>query len=168
MEEKNRRERLDLEQDLAITRAAWRFERAGWIGLGVVLAAAVAGLLGPGPLSEAATGSPGSVVRVEYQRFAHFETEAVLGIEVRPPARDGEFGVWLSSDYLRQVEIRGMTPPPVSARIGPDRVVYRYEAGGDGPLAVRFEILYRKIGRLRGSAGLDGGPAVEFAHWVYP
>ena len=166
MEQKNRHERLELNQDLKVTRATWKVERLGWIGLGAALAAALLGLLGPGPLSEASTG-PGAIL-VRYQRFAHFEAEAELDVEVRPTAPGAEMGIWLSSEYLRDMEIRGVTPPPARTRVERDRAVYFYEVAGDGPLTIRFDIVYRKIGRLKGTAGILGGAEAEFAHWIYP
>ena len=168
MEDKNRHERLELNQDLKVTRRTWRFERIGWIGLGAFVAAALAGLLGPGPLSEASAGEPGGPLQVHYERFAHFEAESDLRIDVRPPAGRSEVEVWLASDYLGSLDVRGVTPPPVGTRLEKGRVVYRFASAGEGPLEVRFDILYRRIGRLSGEAGLVGGASAVFAHWVYP
>ena len=124
MGEKNRRPALELDQDLSVTRASWRFERIGWIGLVLFVAGALLGVLGPGPLSDARAGEADAPVRVDYERFAHFESEAELGIQVRPPA-SGPFELWMSSDYLRHLEVRGVTPPPMATRVEPDRLVYR-------------------------------------------
>lgn len=168
MEEKNRRERLELNQDLRTTRATWRAERIGWIALAAFLAAALLGLLGPGPLSSAATADPGSPFRVLYDRFGHLESESRLELELQAPGGRGPVGVWLSSDYLAGVEVRGVTPPPDSTRLEPGRVVYVYEAGGEGTRTVRIDLLYLRIGRIRGEAGLAGGPSAGFSHWVYP
>ena len=168
MEERNRRERLEFNQDLRTTRATWRAERIGWAALALFLAAALLGFLGSGPLSEAATADAGSPFRVLYERFAHLEAEAELTLEFQPPSGGGEAEVWLSSDYLQGVEVRGVTPPPASTRLEPGRVVYRFASAGEGTRAVHFAILYLRFGRIAGEAGRVGGPSSGFSHWVYP
>lgn len=168
MEQKNRHERLELDQDLSLTRKTWVFERIGWVGLGALLTAALLGLLGPGPLSSSVAGEPGASVRVEYQRFAHFESEADLRLELRPATADPFLELWVSSAYLRGIEVRGVTPAPAETRLEGDRLVYRYPRAGEGPMSVRFDILYRSLGRLEGQAGVVGGSSAAFSHWIYP
>jgi hypothetical protein len=47
---------LELDQDLAFERRTWTVERVAWVAMGLMGIAALAGLLGPGPLSKPPIG----------------------------------------------------------------------------------------------------------------
>ena len=59
---RERREAADLaiREDMRHQRLEWAVERVGWAAVALVLVAALAGLLGHGPLSRATAGEPGS------------------------------------------------------------------------------------------------------------
>ena len=43
---------LELDEDPAFLRAQWRAERIGWLGIGLIILAALLALLGRGPLGQ--------------------------------------------------------------------------------------------------------------------
>jgi len=77
---------LDINQDLAFQRRSWSLQRIGWGLIALVLIAALLGLFGHGPLSEATTDDPSLPIRLAYERFGRFGSPLVLRIRVEPAA----------------------------------------------------------------------------------
>lgn len=73
---------LDIDQDLKQQQAEWALERVGWVLWTMAISAALAGLLGPGPLSSATAGEEGSPLRVEYRRFDRHEAETLMRVQL--------------------------------------------------------------------------------------
>src|SRR4051794_40698086 len=97
---------LEIEQDLAYQRREWAFERVGWLLLGLLLLAALVGLLGRGPLSNTTAGDPGGPLRVEYQRFLRHRSTSTLRVHLGPnAARGNEAHLWLDREYLEGMEV---------------------------------------------------------------
>jgi hypothetical protein len=67
---------LDVEQDMPFIRKEWAAERIAWVVFLLLFLAALAGLLGTGPLSHT-TASSGAM-EVEYYRFVHRNTGTEL------------------------------------------------------------------------------------------
>lgn len=65
---------LDIAQDLEHQRREWVIERIGWAIMALILLAALAGLLGSGPLSNARIDHPGSHLSAEYNRFERYQS----------------------------------------------------------------------------------------------
>lgn len=49
---------LEIEEDLRLQHRLWTAERVGWLMVGVLVLAALAGLFGTGPLSLSSVASP--------------------------------------------------------------------------------------------------------------
>ena len=60
---------LELHQDPRFTRRIAAIQRAGWVVMGLVIAAALLGLFGAGPLSRATAEAADGTLRLEYDRF---------------------------------------------------------------------------------------------------
>ena len=75
---------LEIEQDLGFEERAWRVQRVSWFIMFLVIALALIGLFGTGPLSSARTGSSGDEFSANYERFArHLGNESVV-FQIRP------------------------------------------------------------------------------------
>jgi hypothetical protein len=111
--------------------------------------------------------TPDGTLRVVHQRFGHYDAEARLEVEVHSSGKEPA-ELWISSDYLRSVEVRGITPPPSATRLEGDGVVYRFDGAGPGPKVALFDILHTRLGRVTGRVRQGGGPVLEFHHWIYP
>lgn len=72
---------LDMPEGEGVSRAEDWFHRAGWTLLALILLAALAGLLGPGPLSSR-TACAGPAFCVEYERFIRNHAPAELRIRL--------------------------------------------------------------------------------------
>ena len=161
---------LELEQDLAFQQWSWRVQRVGWSAMLAVVLAALAGLLGNGPLSSATAGPAGGPLRVEYQRLARHGAPTTLQFHLAPGAApDGTARVWLDSAYLRGATVEGVFPEPESVRAGPDRMEYVFALARPGaPATITFQLQYESKWRQRGRAGLGDHALVPFAPFVYP
>lgn len=161
---------LEIDQDVAFAQRSWRVQRAGWVGLGVVLVLALAGLLGGGPLSRREARLPG-LLRVEYQRFARYEAPQTLTVRLEPAATRGpEVRLWVDRRYLDDAQVATITPPPSRVEAAGDRLVHVFPVARPGdPLTIRFALQSEQIGPIAGRVGLEGAAAVApFRQFVYP
>jgi hypothetical protein len=161
---------LEIHQDLPHERLEWRIERIGWVAMALVLLAALGGLLGPGPLSSATAGDTGSPLRVEYNRFARSQAPAILRVHLGPgAAHDGKARLWLSREYVENIELHHIDPEPESVEAAHDRLIYTFNLPDPSrPTAVTFHLEANAFGRMPVSVGLDSGPQLHLRQFVYP
>jgi hypothetical protein len=135
-----RRGDLQIGEDVDFLRRAWRVQRVGWALLVLILLAALLGLTGTGPLSQATAGSEGGPVRV-----------------------------WFDRQYLHKVEVTGVVPEPESVEVSPDRVTYVFLAAeGGGPVELAFDLKPMRFGSWSGRMGAGDAEPVHLRHFVYP
>lgn len=161
---------MQLHQDMAHQRREWRVQRIAWAVMALVLLAALAGLLGPGPLSRSVANAADGALRVEYNRFERLQSPSELRIRLpADAARTGTVRLRLNREFVGNVEIRDVLPEPESSSADADGFVYELDTGGSGgpvTVAVRYE--YRTFGSTPVRVAIDAGPAVSFDQWVYP
>ena len=154
--------RLQLDQDLAFQRANWRFERIGWGVMAVLVLAALLGLFGKGPLSDATARTDNAALN--YQRFSHWESPDRLTFHIRAP---GEQTVLrLSRAYLERVRVEEITPAPVSTRALSEWIEFKFHTGGES--TITFHIQPQTFGLQRAQYVVDNGARVAFWQFVYP
>jgi hypothetical protein len=161
---------LDIGQDIVFQRREWSAQRIGWALMALLSLAALAGLLGPGPLSRAIAGDEGGSLWLEYSRFERLQDPTSLKLNIGPlRSADGTARVWVSRDYLQKVQVEQVTPPPESVEAGPDRLTYVFRvAPADQPTAIVFHINHQTVGKLTSQIGLESGPELSFGQFVYP
>ncbi len=150
---------IDLTDDPVFLRRSWAVERIGWAVLGLILAAAVLGLLGPGLLPRARVEGP---LTAEFDRFARWENDGVLRVRLPP----GERSLWIENRYLNDVEIRRVWPDPAGVSARPGWTVLTFEATGE--VDVLLEIAHRRFGPAGGRLGTSADRAVAIRQFVYP
>jgi len=159
---------LEIDDDVPFQRRMWALQRVGCVALWLVVAAAALGMLGSGPLSGVTAGD--DRLLVEYNRFWAREKPATLHINftAAPDAR-GVVQVWLSTEFVRHVEIESMSPAPESVQLGQDRLTCVFQLShGQGSKQISVHYRPQEAGWLRGRVGLVGGPEVSFRQWIYP
>jgi hypothetical protein len=161
---------LQLKQDMAHQRREWRVQRIGWAVMALLLLAALAGLLGPGPLSRTVVNGADSRLRVEYDRFAHTQAPGELLIELPADiAKAGTVRLRLNREFVESVEIMGVVPEPASSTIDGNGLVYELATRASArPVTVAVQYEYRVFGSTPVRVAIEGGPAVSFDQWVYP
>lgn len=160
-----------IEEDLRFQIRSWRIQRAGWVLGLLLLAAALVGLFGNGPLSTATARSADGGIEVTYDRLARHGSPTQLKVDVRQPlAGDGPVVVWLARDFLDGIEIEAIIPEPNRVVDSDARTGYEFEVedvGGDG-LNVTFFVRYDQIFIRHGEVGVGSGQPVPFDMLVYP
>jgi hypothetical protein len=161
---------LDIDEDFEFERKEWHRQRIALVFLSLVLAAALAGLIGSGPLSHAIAGEPGGVLWVEYERFARLSALQELRVHVRPgPSDDGLVVLWLRRDFVERHQVPRVTPPPVAVDARTDRFEYTFRApDSHATIAVTFDLEAADWGVATAEIGIAGGPTVSFRQLVYP
>lgn len=156
-------------EDGGFQRAMWVVERVGWGILAAVLAAAAAGLFGPGLLGPVEEAAADGAWRVEYPRFARAQSPFTLRVRVEPAAAAGErLRVWFSEGYFDRFSVAGVVPEPESVEVGGGRVTYAFARSGGGGAGVRLVLESAAGGRARGEIGVGDGPPVSVRQFFYP
>jgi hypothetical protein len=159
---------LQIEQHDAFQRREWRAQRIGWAVMAAVVVAALAGLLGPGPLSwTTATGNDGDVA-LEYQRFTHLEADDVLTVHISGDAVTSDsIDVEIAHAWLEAVDVRGISPEPmeqVATKFGM-RLTVATQPGAGVSLDIAFRA--RDVGPTDAGVRFQGD-VVPFRQLVYP
>lgn len=163
---------LQIQEDIAFQRRSWQVQRVAWGLMALMLLAGLLGVFGSGPLSHATAAVPG-LVRVEYQRFARYDTPDTLTIHLEPGATAGpQVRVGIDRQYLDHSKIDSVLPPPRRVHAAGDRLVYEFDVAEPGrPLMIAFLLEPQQIGRLLGRVTLEREAAmdtVSFTQLVYP
>jgi hypothetical protein len=162
---------FQIEQDPSFHRRAWTMQRIGWAVMALILVAAVLGLLGSGPLSEATADVPG-VMRIEYPRFAQYQTPGRLTVHLEPGAITGSsVSLGIDRRYLDRWKIDSVVPPPRRVHQADERLVYEFEvAGPERALTLVLYLEPQEVGVMTGRVVLEGEPGASavFRQVVYP
>jgi hypothetical protein len=130
--------------------------------MALLIAAALLGLFGTGPLSRTTAGDEAGPLWLEYERFARLLAPAPLSVHVGPGAeRGGIIRVWIDRRYLDSVELQEVTPQPDSTAVGAERLIFSFrQAEDEGAAVITFNMRPSRFGSLPGRVGLIGGPAL--------
>ncbi|HEX7054324.1 MAG TPA: hypothetical protein VF211_10390 [Burkholderiales bacterium] len=158
---------LQVAEDIRFQRREWLAERLGWVVMTAAVFAALAGLVGDGPASNAVAASPGGRLAVEYQRFAHRQAPTELRVRYgEGSAQQGRIRLALDSQYVGKLKIERVQPEPEKIELAGGRYVYVFPAG-DGPGQVTFVVQMEAFGRVAGGVAL-GEERVALSQIVYP
>lgn len=154
--------------DMETQRRLWRFQRAGWIAMSLVLILALAGLFGTGPLSRTTRTADAGAVSVEYDRFIRYDSPTRLRVHA-PLETDTTVRVFLSQEYLDRVLVTNVTPHPDAVTVQSDGAVYRFHATTSGrAITVIFDIKSDTIGPLSGTIGIPERSLMTIQQFSYP
>ena len=130
-----RRNGLEVAEDLRFQQRDWIVQRAGWALMALAIFAAVAGLFGAGPLSSAQLAPPGSLLWIEYERFARSRSPSTLRVHfARDAVQKGQVRFWIDRAYLDEMKPERILPEPQKVEVGGDRLLYEFPVGpGGGP-----------------------------------
>lgn len=153
---------VEIDNDVIFQRRVWTAQRLGWLIVGVVIAASLAGLFGTGPLSGASAEMAG--LRLEYERFGRLRQSTKLKFLVSSAQHEPQIA--LGRDYLDSVLVQTITPQPVRTEVDGQWLVYRF--AGAPPVSVTFTLNPEEFGGLRGTLRTPSGEIISFHQFIYP
>ena len=160
---------LEVNQDLKHQRLEWKVERAGWIVMALFILAALAGLLGRGPLSDSVAGERGSRLWAEYQRFARYQAPAIIRVHLTPgDSPEGKVRLRLNRDFIERIELRLVDPEPEIVAADAGGMVYTFLLAAGQPTTVTYHLEANAFGSLPVSLAVEGGDALSFRQFIYP
>jgi hypothetical protein len=160
-------ERADLELVPKPNPAGWRRERIGWALLAALIAAALIGVFGAGPLSR--TSVSAGEVYLDYDRFVR--TSAATALQVTLPTAANEAGeaiVTLDHDYLDRIRLDNVLPEPKRTIARPGTVEFVFATASDGrPVVAWFHLTLETPGLARARL-TAAGETLAFWQLAYP
>lgn len=158
---------LEIDEDLRYQSRMWTAERFGWAVMAGILAAAAAGIFGHGLLSQSTAGH-GSSLLIEYERFVRMHSPLTLRFIANGNAmRADGFSLWISNDFLSNIDPGPMTPEPARAELVSGGIRY-YFVAKDVPVMILFQYKANRPGRVSGSFRLNDDQPLIVQHLVYP
>jgi len=160
---------LDLERNDGFQKAEWRVQRFGWIVWGLIVLAALAGLLGSGWLSDRNATAPDGSLAVKYDRFVHYHHPVQIELSLHAAPKDGEWQVTMDRSLLDRLQILRIEPEPEHRVIADNAVTYSFLAGDNVALGkVVFHVEYERYGGAQGSVFVAERSPVSVNQFVYP
>ncbi|SDJ26982.1 hypothetical protein ABDX87_28365 [Pseudomonas abietaniphila] len=164
-EMQNRRHPVD--EDIALQRQIWRFQRVGWYALVAVVLLTLFGLFSHGLLSSTTATSAQKDLTVDYERFHRSGGVNAMVIHSR-----GEPGkphtVVLGNAMMQGFSIDSIQPQPVSS--AGTRQGLRLTLIGDGNGESVLYLAWRSdgLGLYESDISVEGGGHVSFNQFIYP
>ena len=157
---------LEVDENYEFQVRSWRVQRFGWVGMCLVIGAALAGFIGPGPLGDR-TLTSNSGLQLRYDRFVRYEAPASMEIQLRAGSGSrAEF--WIEGPWLESVHVETIVPEPerVVVKDGRMLVAIAAAAGESVHAIVHFEA--DTWGALSGAVGALGDPGLSIEQFAYP
>lgn len=156
---------LQLEDDRRFQERFWTVERWVWIGFGLLVLAALAGLTGSGgPVSHARVAMAGGTV--EYPRIARWQ--ASEDITIKFAAAEGPRTVILGSSFAEQFQIESVQPRPVRSEAVQEGQRLTFDVANGAPGSVTLHIRPSDPGYVDFEMALDGRASSSLSIVVLP
>lgn len=161
---------LQVHEDIGFQRWSWRGQRLGWAVLAAIVAAALLGLVGPGPLSHSTAVADDGSYAVDYERFARQggTVEVVIRLD-REIAAQPTVEIALDGDLLEAVSVDAVEPRPDSWLIDGGDVRLRFSTTTAArPGSISLRMTPAGMGPAAGTLRVVGHPPVRLWQFVYP
>lgn len=108
------------------------------------------GLFGSGPISEKTFS--GDIYKIEYNQFLRQDTPTELYISLKNPPDTTVIS--FTNSYIKDVQIKQVTPVPKSVELVNNRLIYRFDTSGTGIIA--FSLQPERPGSKELEIGVQG------------
>jgi hypothetical protein len=157
---------LQVDSDDTFTKREFAVESVGWVVLALILAAALLGVLGSGPVSSAQAASPSGGLTLDYQRITHQDADdhVIVGI---PQGATGTVTLRFGGEWIEGLDLRQVTPQASKETGTPDGVDLSIPVHGGGPVRIVVSFRTRAVGLTHGMLRV-GGQEIRFTQFVLP
>lgn len=161
---------LEIDEDIGFQEREWTAERIGWVALFVVVALALLGLFGNGPISWTSATTEDGTMEVSFERFGRRGGSETLTVRVDgAAASEGAWQVDIGRDYLGAVRVDAVTPEPDTVETVAGAVRYTFLQAEDGAdLEVELSLTPTTLWGASGEFGLAGADALTVQHFFFP
>jgi hypothetical protein len=149
-------------------RLEWRIERFAWVALVLIIVAALAGFLGPGPLTCRESTSDDGSLTIEYQAVEHNAAPGQLVVRARPPAGTPQLRLAFSRSFCDRVTAESLVPSPLSVEAHGDDVVYTFAVRSTADVVVKYRYEYHDFDVFEHRIALEEGTPIRFRQYVLP
>jgi hypothetical protein len=135
--------------------------------MALLIAAALAGVFGSGPLSRARAEAGG--VEIEYDRFARRTKQSELRIRAVPRPGTEPVRIAIDNAFMRDIKLESVAPAPERIESGGERTTFVFRPPSDaGPLEAVLLFKPQRAGRLEGKLSVNGAAPLSWGMLVYP
>ncbi|AZD16008.1 hypothetical protein PUP66_16290 [Pseudomonas chlororaphis] len=156
-----------IQEDMALQRKVWRFERVGWYALVVIVLLTLAGLFSRGPLSTRDISSADGSLRVEYQRFLRNGATDSLTLHLRGGARQ-LLEVEIAGELLQGFSVQALQPEPLKASSAGAGIRLWLRTDADGQARLYLTLLSTGVGFYDSRIRLADHPPLSISQFIYP
>ncbi len=159
---------LEIEESMRAQRRLWKVQRVARMLALLLMALAVAGLFGDGPLSHATASRDGHAL--EYERVGYRDTPQTYRLRLGGDVTAGEtVRIWLDWETVARMKLEGVVPEPERTVLASDRLILEFtrgEVGGQREILLDFQP--NVSGHHTARLGVEGGPEFEVAQLFLP
>lgn len=157
----------DFQNELQYHRREWRVQRIGWIAMALIIVAALLGVFGSGPLSQAELSVAASA-RMNYERYARYGSQSTIIVEcLAPECATSPLRVTVNASYFEAFELVSVTPDPQLVSAAGNSTRFEFDAAA-APARVIFRLEARGLGRVPGTWQIGDAEPLTARQFVYP
>ncbi len=155
-------------EDLEFQRKWWKFERAIWILLTIILVLDLLGAFGRGYLANHRVRTQNGALEVKYERVERFKAPSILTVNLGPQAiHDGKLQLWTSESLVTDLGNQRVIPQPLISRVGDGGTLYTFETTQD-PITIQFALEPGKLGLQKLAIRVPHLGALQMSIFVMP
>jgi hypothetical protein len=161
---------LDVSEDIGFEQRFWKIERIGWAVMAMVIVCALAGLLGPGPLSKQRRADATGSISAEYNRFDRYQAPTMLRLMVPTNlVENGEVRVSLSAGFVDSIELQHVDPTPEHVETTGDEMTFVFLAPDIAQNAsIVFHYQPNRFGRTPATVAVGKNTMLHLSQFFYP
>lgn len=129
----------------------YKVQKVFWVLITFFLVAGLLGVFGEGILSRVIIEEED--FQIEYERFMRDETPADFSVYITKSSGNS-VTIAVGKDYIKKVKIQGVVPQPASVETRDERLIYTFNAAGNG--LITFNIQPQYVGAVNLEIAVQG------------
>jgi hypothetical protein len=161
---------FEIRQDLDLQHRTWTLQHMGRAAMALLIATALSGLFGSGPLARTTVTDSQNLLQIEYDRFGRYEGDLWLQFTIAPGAiYDDRVSLWMDRAYWTGFAVEHITPEPDRSDTGFDGFTYFFSAETRlAPVVIVFHLRPESLGLLDARIRLNDQMSIRFGQFIYP